>query len=447
LCRVNKIRNSQHGSFPEYFFRVQTVIRQAISLYSGVGGLDFGFEAAGFRTALSVEMDPVACRTLRLNRRWPVLQGDIHSFTSREILRKAGLRSGEADILIGGPPCQPFSKSSYWVRGDAARLEDPRANTLTAFLRVLRDTKPKTFLLENVPGLAFKGKDEGLRHVLDALREINRQAKTNYIATWSVINAATLGVPQQRERLFVVASRDGRPFEFPKATHAAAEKCDLIRGQEPFRTAWDALGDLPERLDDEELAPSGFWADLLPTIPEGSNYLFHTNRGGGASIFGWRSRYWSLLLKLAKRLPSWTIQAQPGPAIGPFHWTSRKLSAAELCRLQTFPEGIRFDCSRNEIQRLVGNAVPSLVAEVVGRAIREQFFDERRGTRGLRLLLPSRGVAPPPVVRKPIPRKYKVLIGEHPDHPGEGLGVGARRRMAFSKKSGRSKMLMVAAKG
>src|SRR5690606_26140194 len=188
----------------------------------------------------------------------------------------AGARVSEADILIGGPPCQPFSKSGYWVKGDAARLDDPRANTLTAFLRVLRETKPRAFLLENVPGLAFKGKDEGLQHVLDQLDQVNKQAKTNYRAVWKVINAANYGVPQQRERLFIVASRDGRPFNFPALTHGDPQKSG--GGLEPYRTAWDALGDLPQRIVDPDLAMRGRWADLLPSIPEGQNYLWHTNR-------------------------------------------------------------------------------------------------------------------------------------------------------------------------
>src|SRR5690242_2032141 len=136
---------------------------RGISLYTGVGGLDFGFEAAGFETAVALEFNAVACRTLRLNRAWPILEGDIHSFSSEAILEAGGLKRGEADVLFGGPPCQPFSKSSYWVRGDSLRLDDPRADTLTAYLRVLRDTLPKTFLLENVSGLAYEGKDEGLR--------------------------------------------------------------------------------------------------------------------------------------------------------------------------------------------------------------------------------------------------------------------------------------------
>ena len=112
---------------------------KAISLFTGVGGLDFGFEAAGFETVVAVEIDPVSSHTLRLNRNWPVIERDIHEVTSKELLRTARLRPGQADVLIGGPPCQPFSKSGYWARGDSLRLDDPRADTLMAYLRVLRD--------------------------------------------------------------------------------------------------------------------------------------------------------------------------------------------------------------------------------------------------------------------------------------------------------------------
>src|SRR5688572_22760443 len=101
-----------------------------ISLYTGVGGLDFGFEAAGFETRVAVEMDPAACRVMALNRRWSVIERDIHEVSSLDILKMAGLKKGEADVLIAGPPCQPFSKSGYWASGDARRLDDPRADTL-----------------------------------------------------------------------------------------------------------------------------------------------------------------------------------------------------------------------------------------------------------------------------------------------------------------------------
>ena len=80
---------------------------------------------------------------------------------------------------------------------------------------------------------------------------------------------------------------------------------------------------------------AGKWAGLLPTIPEGENYLFHTRLGGGRPLFGYRTRYWSFLLKLAKDEPSWTLQAHPGPATGPFHWANRPLTVQEMLRLQS----------------------------------------------------------------------------------------------------------------
>ena len=394
-----------------------TAIR-AISLYTGVGGLDFGFEAAGFETAAAVELDATACRTLRLNRDWPVLEGDIHGISSDAILEAAGLREGEADVLIGGPPCQPFSKSGYWAAGDAKRLDDPRATTLEAYLRVLRDTLPKTFLLENVPGLAFKTKDEGLRYLLDGIDQINKLCGVNYKPAWAKLNAADYGVPQLRERVFLIGARDGTEFKFPQPTHASERM-----------TAWDALGDLPELPNDPSLAMTGRWADLLASIPEGENYLWHTARGGGMPLFGWRTRYWSFLLKLAKDKPAWTIQAQPGPAIGPFHWSNRRLSTAELCRLQTFPDGLEFDCGRTHIQKLLGNAVPSLLAEVLARAIRSQLLGRPLRTK-LRLLPPRRPNMPPPERVKSVPKKYLSLVGDHAEHPGEGRGVGAMARKA-----------------
>jgi DNA (cytosine-5)-methyltransferase 1 len=398
--------------------------------------MDFGFEAAGFETRVALEFDKYACQTMRLNRKWEVIEDDIHNVSSATILEKANLRIGEADILFGGPPCQPFSKSSYWVRGDSLRLDDPRAGTLAAYLRVLRDTQPKVFVLENVAGLAFKEKDEGLQSLLSGIEEINRNSGSKYVVRWEAINCAAYGAPQIRERVFLVGARDGRVFDFPSAKFGASEKSggDLFESSiEPFRTAWDAIGDLSEPAD-EALTVGGKWGDLLPTIPEGQNYLWHTNRNGGYPLFGWRTRYWSFLLKLSKRLPSWTIQAQPGAAIGPFHWNNRRLSFAELCRLQTFPDGLKINCGRTEMQRMLGNAVPSLVAEVLGREIRRQLLDAPTRSR-LKLMPKRKSDVPEPEPLRVLPEKYRELIGEHSDHPGEGKGRQALHRKALGNAS------------
>lgn len=399
----------------------------AISLYSGIGGLDFGFEEAGFQTRVALELDKTACQTIRLNRDWEVIEDDINHVTSKTLLSRAGLKPGQADVLFGGPPCQPFSKSSYWVRGDSLRLDDPRADTLTGYLRVLRDARPKTFLLENVYGLAYQGKDEGLRHLLDGIEQINRETGSNYAVSWQVINCAEYGVPQIRERVFMIGSRNGKTFRFPKPTHDAPDAVieDLFGPKrEPYRTAWDALGDLPEPDDLEGLQVGGRWGGLLPSIPEGENYLWHTSRGGGSSLFGWRTRYWSFLLKLAKRLPSWTIQAQPGAAIGPFHWRNRRLTFEEMARLQTFPEGLKINCGRTEMQRMVGNAVPSLIAEILAREIRRQLLNTPLDS-ALRLLPAKRKHIPAAEPVASLPSKYHSLVGDHAAHPGEGKGRGA----------------------
>jgi len=178
----------------------------------------------------------------------------------------------------------------------------------------------------------------------------------------------------------------------------------------------------------------GRWGDLLPTIPEGENYLWHTDRSGGYPIFGWRRRYWTFLLKLAKSRPAWTIQAQPGTATGPFHWKSRRLTGQELCRLQTFPDGLRFDCGRADAQRMLGNAVPSLVAEILAREIRRQLLGHRISRREPKLMPPRRRNAPPPETPAPLPRKYQDLIGDHEAHPGTGRGY-ARRRVVDTEES------------
>jgi len=393
----------------------------AISLYTGAGGLDFGFEAAGFRTAVALEIDARCCETLRRNRNWPLIERDIATVTTDELLAAAGLAAGEADVLIGGPPCQPFSKSGFWASGEAKRLGDPRATTLEAYMRVLAETRPRAFLLENVEGLAFKGKDEGLKLIQQRLGALG------YSAAIAMLNAADFGVPQQRRRLFVIGARDGQAFTFPLPTHWPATEAATTSPTSAYRTAWDALHDLPTPTD-PDVRPKGKWADLMPTIPPGMNYLWHTDRGGGEALFGWRRRYWSFLLKLTPDQPSWTIQAQPGPATGPFHWDNRRLTMREMARLQTFPDDVQIAGNLADVQRQVGNAVPSLLAEILAREIRRQLLGQEISA--LPRLALGKASKPCPVPTPPVvvPPKFMSLRGAHDAHPGTGLGFRAHRR-------------------
>lgn len=392
--------------------------------------MDYGFEAAGFETAIALELDHACCETLRRNRPWPVIERSIFDVPTDHLLSVGALKRREADVLIGGPPCQPFSKSGYWARGDSARLDDPRADTLAAYMRVVEEALPRVFVLENVEGLAYSGKDEGLALLLERVARINLRTKSHYRPFFTVLNAADFGVPQIRERFFLVAARDGTTFDFPQPTFSSMPEIPMLLGprdSQTYRTAWDALGDLPES-PNEDLQVRGKWAALLPSIPEGKNYLWHTDRGGGLPLFGWRRRYWTFLLKLAKNRPSWTIQAQPGPAVGPFHWKSRRLSARELCRLQTFPDDVTIQGARALVQKQIGNAVPSLLTEVLGRAIRTKLLSLRAISAPLKLLPPRRLSIPDPEAVRPVPAALRHLAGNHEAHPGSGQGYGAMAR-------------------
>ena len=385
---------------------------KAISLFTGAGGLDFGLERAGFDTVVAIEMDSWCCKTLRHNRQWPVLEKKIEEVESELILETANLKKGEVALLAGGPPCQPFSKSSYWVTGDTKRLNDPRANTFTEYMRVLRDTLPEVFLIENVFGLAYEGKSEGLKFLEDTLRQINKEAKTNYSFNWQVINTADFGVPQIRERVFIVGNKQGLKFEFPRPRFLPQQKDTLALWSDDqiHRTAWDAIGDLADDNACDTSKIGGRWGQLLPTIPPGENYLWHTERGGGEPLFKWRSRYWSFLLKLHPDRPSWTIQANPGSAIGPFHWNNRRLTMREMARIQTFPDDVEILGGLSNTQRQLGNAVPSAIGELFGLEIKKQFFNCRVSSKDLSLIPPLRKKNFEISYVKKIPVEYKKQV-------------------------------------
>ena len=142
-------------------------------------------------------------------------------------------------------------------------------------------------------------------------------------------------------------------------------------------TAGDAIGDLvdrPEFAEPQEVV-CGKYGHLLPGVPPGDNYLCYTaKRGHPEPQFEWRKRYWSFLLKLDPDQPSPTIQASPGPYVGPFHWDNRRLRVVELMRLQTFPDDFVVCGNRRSAQRQVGNAVPPLLAHRLAEILAEGRF-------------------------------------------------------------------------
>ncbi|WP_345494299.1 DNA cytosine methyltransferase [Nocardia callitridis] len=338
----------------------------AISLFSGAGGLDLGAELAGFDVRAAVERHVDASMTMEKNflkLESPVLQQDILETSTAEILKAAGLRKGQRpDLLVGGPPCTPFSKSGFWLEWKRSGL-DPDATLLQEYTRVLRESQPRAFVLENVYALTYNNKAS--RPALTRLlREID---EAGYDCNKGVLNAADYGVPQARPRLFIVGTPKGKPTPaLPNATHGGSwERRTTGSIDKPHTTAGEALEGLVTSPEREEVL-GGQYGKLLDDIPPGGNYLHYTEEKGHPNpLFKWRSRYWSFLLKLDPNKPSPTIQAQPGPNVGPFHWENRRLRVAEVKRLFTFPDEFEFVGNRASIQYQLGNSVPPLLAQRV----------------------------------------------------------------------------------
>lgn len=393
-----------------------------LSAFSGIGGLDLGLERAGFAAIGGIERDVGARRSFELNRpKFPLLAPHDVNEVARELRPGSlGVRPGALALVAAGPPCQSFSKAAQWTRAGARGLRDEGTKIcLSSLMTLVERFLPHAMMVENVPGFV-RGERSALTMVREKLAAVNRRFGTRYKLSTRVVNVADYGVPQRRHRAIVIALRDGAVFDWPAPTHP-----DLrVR-------AWDALRRVRPKAVPR---PGGRFAGLLASVPEGQNYQYFTERGAGPDLFGYRCRYWSFLLKLAKAQPAWTVPANPGPATGPFHWESRPLASEEVLRLQSFPRSWRLDGSQREQIRQAGNATPPLLAEVLGQALAAQLFGH--GFTGAPTLAISRSaVVPPPTPPLPIEHQYLSLVGRHASHPGAGRGPSPRRDRGYSLSS------------
>lgn len=385
-----------------------------LSLFSGLGGLDLGLEAAGFASVGCVEIDPMARSSLKRNRGdvWPVLApNDVVDF-ARDVLTM--FQAGEVDLVAGAPPCQPFSKAGQWQSTARRGLDDDRGGRLlSAVLEVATALQPKAVLLENVPGFV-SGPTSALSRLELEVGKLSAATGLDYGIEVRVLDAHQYGIPQRRRRAIVILGRKGFPWSWPDPQ----PECDRP-------VAWDAIGQLS--LSPEQLRPpKGKWASLLPTIPEGKNYQYHTPRGEGGDLFGYRTRYWSFLLKLAKSKPSWTLPASPGPATGPFHWDSRPLTVEETLRLQSFPADWIVEGTYRDQVRQVGNATPPALAEAIGRELAQALGVVSETSP--RYAMRRRGHIPPPAPPAPLPSEFKSGRRRLRAHPGTGKGPAPRSK-------------------
>jgi DNA (cytosine-5)-methyltransferase 1 len=386
--------------------------------------MDLGLEAAGFASVGCIELDPLASDTLVKNRegRWPILEvNDV--VKAGESLKPSDLdvEPRELTLLAGGPPCQPFSMAAQW-RQPKQGMEDDRGKTVLGMLNLAESMLPEAILIENVAGF-LRGKNSAAEAIEGRLKAINAKHKTSYRLHYWILNAADYGVAQNRRRAIAVAFRDlpaNRELQEPPAPFVGNHL-----------TTWDALAKLKPAVVP---AVDGGYADLLASIPEGDNYQYLTAKGGGPAVelFGYRTRYWSFLLKLRRDAPAWTLPASPGPSTGPFHWDNRPLAIEERLALQGFPSNWKLAGSARDGVRLVGNATPAPLAEVMGRYVKAVIGNGGEVPSVERLkptLAVKRQRKPPaPVAPAPLPKHWLEKVGPKNAHPGTGEGPAGHRR-------------------
>lgn len=336
-----------------------------IDLFCGAGGLALGLRRAGFELRCSVDSDPWAVQTYRTNLGNHVVEAGVDTMEVAQLLERSRLQPGECDLLAGGPPCQGFSVQR---RGDD---HDPRNELVLHFVRMIEGVQPKFFLMENVSGLTSK---RG-RTVLTEL--MRRAASAGYDVHLRKLDAVNFGAPQFRVRTILVGERVdrvGRPFEFP----------DPTVGEDGRRTVREAIADLPRPPQDgtshPKFANHAREARLSPTNLE---RIRHIPPGGGREhlpvhlqlpchLNNPTHRHVEVYGRLAWDQPSGTITARfDSFTRGRFGHPEddRSLTIREGARLQTFPDDFVFIGNREECAKQVGNAVPPILAEALGRAI------------------------------------------------------------------------------
>lgn len=372
----------------------------AVDLFAGAGGLALGFEQAGFDVVSAVEYDPVHAVIHELNcPRTKVICRNIREMTGADIRSESGLGDREIDVLIGGPPCQGFSLIGQRV------LDDPRNNLVIHFVRLLRELKPRSFVMENVAGMAAGSHHQLLDELIEAMQAAGYSVRLPY----KILQAADFGVPQDRRRLFLLGARSGLELaDYPKETTTGRLKRRIqldTEGQALGPSVMDAIGDLP----DIDAYPELLESDVMHAqLGRGSRYAMalrgdvidredysnprapradgltgclravHTelSRSRFAATTPGQTELVSRFYRLPPNGVSNTLRAGTGSERGafsaprPIHPVyARCISVREAARLHSFPDWFRFHRTIWHGFRQIGNAVPPLLGRRVAESI------------------------------------------------------------------------------
>lgn len=357
---------------------------KVIDLFCGAGGLSAGLQQAGFQVLAGNDFDKAAGRTFAATHPDAVfLGGSIRDLSPDDFLRAAGIKKGELDCLVGGPPCQGYSVYNH-KRG----MDDERSHLFREYLRIVEGLMPRYLVMENVTGIMSAGEGEAFQGVLKGIRDLGYEVEAR------ILRAEDYGIPQERRRVVFLANRVGAPIFWPEKTHG--------EGMLPFTSIRDALGDLPPLLNGEDNGVTGYGtpakSDYQKLLRRGANAVYNhsASRLGAINVErmahippggSWRDIPFELLpagMKRAKRSDHtkrygrlhWDRMSGTILTKCDVHWGAyihpeqdRSITVREAARIQSFPDSFHFHGSRTEQYVQVGNAVPPLLGKRIGEAV------------------------------------------------------------------------------
>lgn len=362
-----------------------------VDLFCGAGGLSEGLRQAGFKVLAGSDIDAAAGKTfVATHPEAEFFLGPIQDLTVSKLLKSTGLKKGELDVLVGGPPCQGYS-----VYNHGRGVHDPRAGLFREYLRIVKGVMPKWLVMENVSGLTSIADGGIIREIEEGMGALGYRVK------WKILKAEEYGVPQERRRIVFIANRLGAPIRFPKATHGP--------GLLPYVTIWDAISDLPAIENGDTQGVDHYASQPMTAFQNdvrgGSNRLTNHTASRLSAINlermkhipaggSWRDIPFELLpegMKRAKRSDHTKRYGRPRKTDlsctvltkCDVHWGAyihpvqdRAITVREAARLQSFPDFFEFQGSRTEQYVQVGNAVPPMLGRAIGRALLESAAAE-----------------------------------------------------------------------
>lgn len=346
-----------------------------VSLFSGAGGLDIGLERAGWHVVTATDFASHAMETLRASQAAKIqiedqdmahlegtklIEANVLDLTAADLRPDGARKNWSPDLLVGGPPCQPWSSAGL-QRG----LADPRGQLIAHFLRMIGELKPKFVIFENVRGLVTARGEHGVPG--EVLLSIQRDLEDlGYASRISTLNAADYGAAQRRVRLLLIATAKHSLPDFPQPTHSREPGTNLL----PWRSLADLLRELPAPSPDDIVRPKGLRADALRALMPGTGLRTQgkvmANRPSGQ----WGYRQDAFVADLS--LPSRTIRAAGTPdwVRLPDDVDLRRLTWRECAALQGFPAEWQFKGTASQRFQQIGNAVQTDVAKAVGLAVK-----------------------------------------------------------------------------